>query len=93
LEGEPKRMRGAEREVRCLVQSTEFEVWLLSTENFSAAREHSPPEKLFATRYSPFAVHQSPVANRNSLPFWLGRNFALPIRPPTEVCVYKNEAC
>ena len=88
MEGEPKRMRGAEREVRCLVQSTEFEVWLLSTENFSAAREHSPPEKLFATRYSPFAVHQSPVANRHSLPF-----LAWQIRPPTEVCVYKNEAC
>jgi hypothetical protein len=24
--------------------------------NFSAVQEHCPPEKLFATRYSPFAV-------------------------------------
>jgi len=32
---------------------------------FSAVREHCPPEKLFATRYSPFAA-VLPVANRQS---------------------------
>jgi len=31
-------------------------VWLLSAENFSAMREHCPPEKPFAICYSPFAV-------------------------------------
>ena len=47
---------------------------LLSAENFSAVQEHCPPEKPFATRYSPFATrrsllatHYSPLAIRYSL--------------------------
>jgi len=49
---------------------------LLSAENFSAVQELCPPEKPFATRYSPFATrrsllatHYSPFATRHSLPF------------------------
>jgi hypothetical protein len=47
---------------------------LLSAENFSAVQEHCPPEKPFATHYSPFATrrsllatHYSPFATRHSL--------------------------
>ena len=47
---------------------------LLSAENFSAVQELCPPEKPFATHYSPFATrrsllatHYSPFATRHSL--------------------------
>jgi|GEM_PF-1028528 len=36
---------------------------------FSAVREHCPPEKLFSTRHSPFTIRQSPFAIHQSLPF------------------------
>jgi len=36
----------------------------------------------FANRYSPFAVHQSPVANRYSLSFGLGCNLAPKLSAP-----------
>ena len=39
---------------------------LLMRRKFSAVQEHCPPEKLLAIRYSPFAFHHSPVANRQS---------------------------
>jgi hypothetical protein len=60
---------------------------------FSAVREHCPPEKLLAIRYSPLATHRSLFASRHSLPFLLGRSLALPFCPPTEVGGYENEAC
>ncbi len=46
---------------RKTVWSAKFGVQLLSGEKFLAVREHCPLEKLFAIRYSLFAVHHSPV--------------------------------
>jgi len=34
-----------------------------------------------------------PLANRQSLSFRLGKNIAIPFRPPTEVGGYENKAC
>jgi len=53
---------------------------LLMRREFSAVREHCPPEKLFSTRHLLLAA-VLPVANRrrHSPSFGLGRSLALPI--------------
>ena len=43
---------------RCEVQ------FLRAPKFFSAVREHCPPEKLLATRHSPFTIRHSPLAIR-----------------------------
>ncbi|MFZ8853566.1 MAG: hypothetical protein ACO2PL_15905 [Armatimonadota bacterium] len=52
---------------------------------FSAAQERCPPEKPFATCYSPIAIHYPLPSRLADLPtsrfadkFWLGRSLALP---------------
>jgi hypothetical protein len=51
---------------------------LLSAENFSAVQKLCPPEKPFATRYSPFATRRSLLATRYS-PFAIRYSLPFPI--------------
>jgi len=55
---------------------------------FSAAQERCPPEKPFATCYSPIAIHYPLPSRPADLPtsrfadkFWLGSSIALPDFP------------
>jgi len=72
----------SERRIHSAFENFAWMVVLLHDREFSAAREHCPPEKTI--RHSLLAIRHR---------FRLGRSLAFPICPPTEVGVYENEAC